>query len=132
MRAPQEDAGVGAKLGADVLGKTYPIPQPEAEAMALSEKLSTTLLQAIRGAQVGPMEQAKFEKQLPRLGQPESLFNENIKLTRDNLEYLSKRRAELRSGSQPPPGIAMPRATNPSTGEVMIYNGREWVPENAQ
>ena len=63
----------------------------EAEMYSLVENYSNLLLAAMRGAQVGPMEQAKFEKSLPRLGQSEKLFLANLKTTRDNINMLRKR-----------------------------------------
>lgn len=74
----------------------------EAEAVSLEEGLSNTLLQAMRGAQVGPAEQKRFERQLPRLDQPDEVFKANIERTLRNLETLEQRRREMRSGEETP------------------------------
>jgi len=68
----------------------------EARGVASLKKLETILLAAMRGAQVGPAEQAVFREQLPSLGQAKALFSENLRLTKSNLVALTKRLAELR------------------------------------
>jgi hypothetical protein len=73
----------------------------DARLTSLTSSLSNQVLAAMRGAQVGPAEQEKFEKQLPMPGQPRSLFLENLKATRENLAYMNKRKSELRGINQP-------------------------------
>ena len=80
----------GRKLAAKVATGVGGLKEPEAEAYALTENLSVSLLAAIRGAQVGPKEQAIFERQLPRLNQPDAVFKNNLELTKRNLDMLSK------------------------------------------
>lgn len=73
-----------------------PITKREAEVLSLTKSLSTSLLAAMRGAQVGPAEQERFEQQLPVVGQRKDIFMENMKLTRKNLQELSSRIKQLR------------------------------------
>lgn len=85
----------------------------EADVLSIEQQLSNQLLQAMRGAQVGPQEQARFDKQLPRVDQPDALFRANISNTMRNLDGLQKRMASQRPiklGKEPP---ANP---NPSSG----------------
>ncbi len=70
----------------------------QAKLLSLEESLSTQLIAAMRGAQVGPQEQEKFERQLPRWGQDEKLFRANIDLTEQNLRELGARREQMRRG----------------------------------
>jgi len=74
-------------------------------AVALSENLSNTVLQALRGAQVGPAEQERVDKQLPRPGQSREVFLENLKLTLENIANLERIMNEKRgtgeSGNDP-------------------------------
>ena len=66
-------------------------PSPEdIQALSLSAGLSNTILQAYRGAQVGPMEQIMFNKQLPVPGQDRKLFEQNMIRTKRNLEMLQR------------------------------------------
>lgn len=79
----------------------------ESEMMSLSEQLSNQLTAAVRGAAVGPQEQAKFEKQLPRPGQPEKTFRQNLKNTRRNLNILGDRRNKERNLTDKPSTVSM-------------------------
>ena len=80
----------GRKLAAKVATGIGGLTEGEAEAYSLTENLSVSLLAAIRGAQVGPKEQAIFERQLPRLDQPDAVFKKNLELTKRNLGMLTK------------------------------------------
>lgn len=80
----------GRKLAAKVATGIGGLTEGEAEAYSLTENLSVSLLAAIRGAQVGPKEQAIFERQLPRLDQPDAVFKKNLDLTKRNLGMLTK------------------------------------------
>lgn len=86
----------------------------EAELLSLEQALSNQLLAAMRGAQVGPAEQEKFERQLPVFGQEEQLYRINLENTRKNLIELDKRISTMRGRSStikqggapaPPPGF---------------------------
>jgi hypothetical protein len=91
--------------------------QGEAKLISVTTSLSNQLLAAMRGAQVGPAEQERFELQLPVPGQPNELFMENLRNTKRNLAELDKRKRQYRninSGainrnpSGPPPGFTVP------------------------
>jgi hypothetical protein len=84
----------------------------EADAISIEQNLSNQLLQAMRGAQVGPLEQERFNKSLPQLDQPEALFKANIKNTMNNLNMLQRRIASQR------PIKAPTNAPTTSTKEV--------------
>jgi hypothetical protein len=87
------------------------INSDETDMYSLIENYGNLLLAAMRGAQVGPMEQTKFEKSLPRLGQKKELFLSNLKITQENIKYLLKRARERRQelGQQPTPmGVPAP------------------------
>ncbi len=73
----------------------------EAQALSLEQGLGNDLLQAMRGAQVGPKEQEMFEKQLPRVTQPEPLFRANLERTRETLKKLNTLVEQKRRGTQP-------------------------------
>ncbi len=75
---------------------TDPLTPNEAKLISSTQALSNQIIQAMRGAQVGPAEQEKFERQLPIPGQPKELFTENLKLSEQTLKMLNKRIAELR------------------------------------
>ena len=60
----------------------------EAQLATYTTQLSNTMLALMRGAQVGPAEQAMFERQLPVMGQDENVFRSNLAATKKNLEYL--------------------------------------------
>lgn len=62
----------------------------EADAISIEQQLGNLVLQAMRGAQVGPKEQEMFQKQLPRIDQPEPLFKKNIDNTLRNLAYMER------------------------------------------
>ena len=61
----------------------------EAQLATYTTQLSNTMLALMRGAQVGPQEQAIFERQLPVMGQDENVFRSNLAATKRNLEYLT-------------------------------------------
>lgn len=89
-------------------GLGYEIDPKSARAIALSENLSNTVLQALRGAAVGPAEQDRVDKQLPRPGQPMEVYKQNIILTIENLKRINKSKAESR-------GLAAPAETETDT-----------------
>lgn len=110
-----------------------PMSPQDVAALTLSLGLSNTILQAYRGAQVGPMEQILFNKQLPVPGQPPEVLMSNIKRSQQNLAMLQKLRREKRGfyGSEehrrmlaeqaagegiPPPAVLPPSAQPNSTG----------------
>lgn len=68
----------------------------EGEMISLTTTLGNDLLDAMRGAQVGPAEQEKFEKQLPMPGQSKRQFLTNMATTYRNLANMSKRQTDLR------------------------------------
>ncbi len=80
----------------------------EAKVASNLEMLSNIMLAAQRGAQVGPEEQKRYDKQLPRLGQEKSLFSANLAATKRNLKEMTTRMVEVRKqqggrGTPPPP-----------------------------
>ena len=94
-------------FAADKLG--YPLDSREAKAMSLIAGLSNTLLAAMRGAQVGPEEQVKFEQQLLMPGQPIEVQRSNLSRLQENLGYLSRRQSALRRlgvAKEAPPEVA--------------------------
>lgn len=103
---PPELGGLGnfvneMKAGTGITGVltrmfTDPLTVKQAKLLSLSEALGNQILQAVRGANVGPDEQERFERQLPRPGQPLTLFNQNIIQTEKNLRFLNQRIRELR------------------------------------
>lgn len=66
------------------------------EAMAITTSLGNQLLQAFRGAAVGPAEKADFIKQLPTPGQSEGEFKANQALTLKNLQTIKDRKEKAR------------------------------------
>lgn len=86
----------GRKLG---LSATTGIglSKEDAELVSLEENLSNALLEAMRGAQVGPKEQEMFNKSLPRKEQPKKVFIENLRTTIGNINRLSQTSERLRA-----------------------------------
>lgn len=72
------------------------LSEQEAKLASNVEQLSNIMLAAMRGAAVGPEEQEKFNRQLPRLGQNDKLFAANLTATKENLQYLIGRMSEQR------------------------------------
>lgn len=68
----------------------------DVEAHSISVALGNQLLQAFRGASVGPEEKEDFIKQLPTPGQPRDVFERNIQLTKKNLEIIMSKKRESR------------------------------------
>ena len=66
-----------------------PMTPEHAKMVATTTSLGNQLLQAFRGAAVGPAEKIDFIKQLPTPGQPRAVFLKNIELTRRNLQQLA-------------------------------------------
>ena len=93
-----QQAGAEGPVGY-VASKFENMTDEEAEMLSLQEASGNLLIAAFRGAQVGPAEQIKFEKQLPRLGQPKELFEKNLILTRQNLAFIRKAKQEQRPTS---------------------------------
>jgi len=99
------------KAGTGLLGEFGALVTPgkisggEGRLLALEESLGNQMLAAFRGANVGPEEQEKFERQLPRSGQNPELFKQNMILTRKNLAELYSRSSKLRGrkGEMLPP-----------------------------
>ena len=90
----------------------------EAEMVSLEENLSNALLEAMRGAQVGPKEQELFNKSLPRINQPEKLFKANIRTTMANIRRLNERVSTLR----PVPNVG---GGTPKGGSTLTDEQRE-------
>lgn len=74
----------------------------EADVASSLEILSNIMLAAMRGAQVGPEEQKKFNEQLPRIGQSEEIFKANLRKTQENLEELRESIKTLRNPTAQP------------------------------
>jgi len=75
---------------------TDPLTEKQAQLLSKTEALSNQIIQAMRGAQVGPAEQERFERQLPRAGQPRVLFMENLEQSEKNLKLLNNEIKRLR------------------------------------
>ena len=102
--AEVQRAGAGLQnifLDKVMSGLGYDIDSNSARAISLSENLSNTVLQALRGSAVGPAEQDRVDKQLPRPGQPMDVFKQNIILTIENLERINKSKAKSRGTTTP-------------------------------
>ncbi len=99
----------------DVLQSQFPMTPGQYETMSLSTQLSNEVIAAARGAQVGPAEQERYERQLPVPGQPMELYMKNLANTRRNLEFLRKRTVELRQLDVDEPDTMEP--TEPTTRE---------------
>ena len=83
--------GIRARAAASPTFSKLPgmdLSDEEAQLKTYTTQLSNTMLALMRGAQVGPAEQAKFEEQLPIPGQDENVFRSNLAATRKNLQYL--------------------------------------------
>ncbi len=81
----------------DVIQGVAPRTDSQVELDSLARTVSTTALAAFRGAQVGPQEQAIFERQLPMPGQDRRTFMANLKNTRQNLKYAMELQAGMRN-----------------------------------
>jgi hypothetical protein len=87
-----------------LLSWTVNLTSEEAKVASNLEMLSNIMLAAQRGAQVGPEEQKRYDKQLPRLGQSDELFAANLSATKRNLGELTERIRKLRgTGAQTSP-----------------------------
>jgi hypothetical protein len=84
----------------------YKLSPEEAAMLSEAENLSNSMIAAMRGASVGPEEQAKFERSLPVVGQPAALFKANLATTRRNLEILNARKSKSRGYK---PKASLPR-----------------------
>jgi hypothetical protein len=101
----------------------YGLSTNDAQVVSLTTALSNQLLAAMRGAQVGPEEQKKFEKQLPMPGQPRKLFEANLLATKRNLIEVNERKKQLR-GINAPQGIQNKSVTEMTDEELQaIING---------
>jgi hypothetical protein len=78
----------GSILNAAIDYTIGPMSPADVEALSTSLGLSNTILQAYRGAQVGPTEQILFNKQLPIPGQPREVLMANIERSKRNLALL--------------------------------------------
>lgn len=89
------------------------LTEEEADAISTTENLSNHLLQVMRGAQVGPMEQERFNRSLPRLDQRREIFEANLRTTMRNLEILQRREAAQRpiKPATPPPSSSGDRSS---------------------
>ena len=65
------------------------LTKDEARLVGDLERVENTILALARGAQVGPAEQERFARQLPRVGQDPTLFKQNLEATQRNLNYLT-------------------------------------------
>lgn len=92
-----------------------PMSPQNAEAHSITRNLASQLIQAMRGAQVGPAEIEQFVKQLPVAGQPDSVFEANKKITQRNLILLNEIKATARG------------RTVPGKSETKRKDGDEWA-----
>lgn len=92
----------------------YKVTPEQTQMVSYTKSLSNQLIQAMRGAQVGPAEQGAFEKSLPVAGQPEALFDQNLETTLHNLNILNERKAALRGL----PNASTGKSTSTVTGGV--------------
>lgn len=91
----------------NVLGA--PMSPQNAEAHSITKNLASQLIQAMRGAQVGPLEIEQFVKQLPVAGQPPAVFEANKIVTERNLALINERMAKSRGRA----GMATSTAVKP-------------------
>lgn len=91
-----------SEIGKTMFGRNIEVTPAQAEALSLQESLSNQLIAAMRGAAVGPAEQERFERQLPRLTQTPDVFRANIRNTRRNLRLLADRQEKARTGRASP------------------------------
>ena len=96
LRSGNDVWGVAANLFMNKAG--IPLSEKQARSTSLAKSISNQLIQAMRGAAVGPEEQKAFEKQLPVSGQPDKLFMSNLNLTRKNLLAITKKKKDLERG----------------------------------
>jgi hypothetical protein len=104
----------------------YDITPQQTQLISYTKSLSNQLIQAMRGAQVGPQEQEAFEKSLPVAGQPQELFDQNLSTTIDNLGIINKRRASLRGLPNASTGESQSLPKIPPVGFIhkgYIFNG---------
>ena len=112
------ETGTGAWAKANaaaspILSWAVDLSADEAKGASNLEMLSNIMLAAQRGAQVGPEEQKRYDKQLPRLGQEKSLFTANLAATKRNLKEMTTRMVEVRkqqggrAAPPPPPGFTI-------------------------
>lgn len=83
----------GSTAGAVAMNEIFkglgvPVNPKTVEAMSITHSLGNTLIQAMRGAQVGDKEKADFIKQLPVPGQTKEHFISNALLTIKNLKRM--------------------------------------------
>ena len=105
----RSEGTLGGVVADNILsGYGYDMSPKDIRAMSISVSLGNQLLQAFRGAAVGPKEQEMFAKQLPTAGQPKDVFKTNLELTRQNLAYIRKVKEAKRFGTKPPE----PRVSN--------------------
>lgn len=92
----------------------------EADLVSSEGQAEVILLDAMRGAQVGPSEQKLFRQQLPRIDQNPALFNANVKNTLNNINFLRKRKAQMRPtpGGITTPIEQPPKPVKPATGGI--------------
>lgn len=116
----------------DTLMNVFGVPMtPEnAEAHSISRNLGSQLIQAMRGANVGPVEIEQFLKQLPVAGQPKPVFEANAKITKQNLVLIDKIKASSRgrasmAGTNAPPTQA-PNKVVPTNASKGVDGSLEW------
>jgi len=112
------DAQVIPIIG-DILQEYNPVTKGQAKTKSLTESLSNSLLQAMRGAQVGPKEQIMFNKQLPRVGMSRKQFMANFETTRMNIRQLRQGIVDIRNLDAPPQAAPQaPQTMAPPPGFV--------------
>lgn len=95
-------------ISAALANMVHGISQDESRAVQLTESLSQQLIAAMRGAQVGPEEEKRFQASLPVFGKPN--FLTNLRTTLDNIAKLENKRRQLRKQ----PLIQTPTAQTPT------------------
>lgn len=96
----------------DVFGE---VKKPEdVEAHSLAIALGNQLLQAYRGAAVGPEEKIDFILQLPTAGQPKAVFDQNVQLTKRNLATIAARKRSMRGVPEPSPATKPQQSAAPT------------------
>jgi hypothetical protein len=87
-------------------------PDPrDVQMVSLSANLQNTMTKAISGADVSAEQMERIKAQLPVPGQPDVVFQENLKLSRQNLQELNQMKKTARG-----------KPTNPTTPPV----SRSW------
>jgi hypothetical protein len=119
--------GVPGKVGETA--EALDVSPAEAEALARFESVSNVVLQAFRGAQVGPLEQARFERMLPKAGQSKQQMLANLRNVREAIELAHWYQ---RSARDPSFAINNPKPQVSKKVEEVFSRDENFMPKNEQ